>query len=88
MSVTWSDYDRDGRMDVYISNMFSATANRVTYQRKFEESRLGGSFSQLRRMGRGNSLFAGVADAAFRDVSAPAGVLMGRWSWASRFADT
>ena len=40
-----------------------------------------------RRHARGNSLFLNGGDGAFRDVSESAGVTMGRWSWASKFAD-
>ena len=36
MAVTWGDYNRDGNMDVYVSNMFSAAGNRITYQDQFK----------------------------------------------------
>ena len=31
-AAAWGDYDRDGWMDVYISNMWSSAGNRITYQ--------------------------------------------------------
>ena len=36
MSVTWGDYDRDGWMDAYVSNMFSAAGNRIAFQERFK----------------------------------------------------
>ncbi len=88
MSVSWADHDRDGRMDVYVGNMFSAAGNRITYQRKFERDRQrAGPLSEVQRMARGNSLFAGAPGGGFRDRSVEANVTMGRWSWSSVFAD-
>ena len=86
MSITWGDYDRDGRMDAYVSNMFSAAGNRVTYQRQFAASRAGGDLAQIQRMARGNSLFRNRAS-GFLDVSEDSGTIMGRWAWASLFGD-
>ena len=62
MSVAWGDYDRDGRRDVYVSNMFSSAGNRVTYQRRFEAGRDAQTVANVRRMARGNSLFANLGD--------------------------
>ena len=36
MSIAWGDYDRDGWMDIYISNMWSSAGNRITYQNRFK----------------------------------------------------
>jgi hypothetical protein len=93
MSVTWSDFDHDGRSDLYVGNMFSSAGNRVTYQRRFEEQYDSVSRSQIQRHARGNTLFRSLgpsatgAGHAFQDVSLAAGVTIGRWAWASLFAD-
>ncbi len=87
MSVSWADYNCDGLMDVYVGNMFSAAGNRIAYQRKFKPGSPDALRSQLQRLARGNSLFENQGDGTFRDVSLQAGVTMGRWSWASLFAD-
>ena len=38
-------------------------------------------------LARGNSLFSNQQGRSFKDVSVNAGVTMGRWAWASLFAD-
>jgi len=90
MSVAWDDYNRDGWMDLYVGNMFSAAGKRVTYQRRFTEDDPQRPAPTYQRMARGNTLFASNGDPdalQFADVSETAAVFMGRWSWASRFAD-
>ena len=87
MSVSWGDYDRDGLMDVYVGNMFSGAGNRVNYQRRLSETQPDQVVAQMRRMVRGNSLFANAGDDTFRDVSEAASVTMGRWAWSSKFVD-
>ena len=87
MSVSWGDYNRDGNMDVYVANMFSAAGNRVTYQRRFVTARTERTAARVQRMARGNTLFANSGDGRFLDVSEAAAVTMGRWAWASKFAD-
>ena len=85
MSVTWGDYDRDGWMDVYVSNMFSSAGNRIAYQRQFRsESR--DNVSHFQRHARGNTLFRNDRS-SFNDVSLAAAVTMGRWAWGSKFVD-
>ena len=41
----------------------------------------------MQRFARGNSLFENTGNGTFRDVTEQAGVMMGRWAWASRFID-
>jgi len=93
MSVTWSDYDRDGRPDVYISNMFSAAGNRITTQREFKPSSDPTVKTRLTRFARGNTLLRGRPDGglngdpSFADTSIASRVTMGRWAWGSNFVD-
>lgn len=87
MSVSWSDYNRDGLMDLYVSNMFSSAGNRITYQKQFKTTEDEGTREDIQRHARGNSLFENNGDGTFRDVSVDANVTMGRWAWGSKFAD-
>lgn len=85
MSVTWGDYNRDGWMDVYISNMYSSAGNRIAYQRQFR-SGAEKTLPHFQRHARGNTLFSN-ARSCFNDVSLSAAVTMGRWAWGSKFVD-
>jgi hypothetical protein len=87
MSVSWGDPNRDGRMDVYVSNMFSSAGNRITFQRQFKAESDDATRANLQRHARGNTLFENAGDGTFRDTSVEAGVTMGRWAWGSHFVD-
>ncbi|MGK0186096.1 MAG: hypothetical protein ACI9R3_001879 [Verrucomicrobiales bacterium] len=87
MSVSWSDANLDGKMDLYVSNMWSSAGNRITYQRQFQSGAGGDDMAAFQRHARGNSLFINRGDGTFTDASLEAGVSMGRWAWGSRFID-
>ncbi|MDF1784805.1 MAG: VCBS repeat-containing protein [Verrucomicrobiales bacterium] len=87
MSVAWGDYNRDGNMDLYVSNMFSAAGNRITYQRQFQTQTNDSVRQIFQRHARGNSLFQGMGQGKFQDVSVASNVTMGRWAWGSSFID-
>ena len=85
MSVTWGDANRDGRMDAYVSNMFSSAGNRIAYQREFRRGKTD-QLENFQRHARGNTLFLNQEE-RFEDVSEFTAVAMGRWAWGSLFAD-
>ncbi len=87
MSAAWGDADRDGRMDLYVGNMFSSAGNRITFQGRFQPSMSAEDRARVQRLARGNSLFLNLDDAGFTDASLDAGVTLGRWAWGSIFAD-
>ena len=87
MSAVWGDYNRDGLMDLYVGNMFSAAGNRVTFQADFKPDAGDDVRSVLQGFARGNSLLKNVGKGLFRESSAEARVAMGRWSWSSSFVD-
>ena len=87
MSVAWGDYNRDGRMDLYVSNMFSSAGSRITTQAQFKPSEDGETRESIQRTARGNSLFLNQGDGTFRDASVEANVTLGRWAWGSLFTD-
>ncbi len=90
MSAATGDFDRDGRRDLYVGNMFSSAGNRVTRQPKFRPGDPVGIIGEFQLMARGNSLFLGRGDPGrprFDDASLVSGTTMGRWAWGSMPAD-
>ena len=87
MSVSWGDYDRDGWMDIYISNMFSAAGTRIAFLPQFLASEKNETRQMFQRFTRGNTLLKNASPGEFTDVSLREGVAMGRWAWGSLFAD-
>ena len=81
MSVTWGDPNRDGRMDVHVSNMFSSAGNRITGTSKFKPDANETLKKRLRRFARGNTLLQNNGE-RFVDVSQAAGITVGRWGLA------
>lgn len=90
MSAATGDFDRDGRRDVYVGNMFSGAGSRVTRQPKFRPGDPVGVVEEFQLMARGNSLYLGRGEPTtprFEDVSVASGTTMGRWAWGSMPAD-
>ena len=87
MSASWGDFNRDGWMDLYVSNMFSSAGNRITYQKQFKTGTDEKTRATFQRMARGNTLFAANGKGGFRDVSDITRTTMARWCWGSTFAD-
>jgi len=83
MSASWFDYDNDGHQDVYVSNMWSAAGIRVSEHERFHHGDPENIRAYYRRHARGNSLYRNLGNGKFKNVSAQAGVEMGRWAWAS-----
>ena len=78
---------RDGWMDLYISNMFSAAGSRITHQQQFKADAPDVVKRRLQRFARGNTLLRNLGNNSFQDQSVAAGVTMGRWAWGSNFVD-
>ena len=83
MGVTWGDYDRDGRQDIYVSNMYSKAGRRITaqikelnpsYQRSVDGNYL------YRHTPSGFQLVSGLAPPQLPVAEAG-------WSWGGQFAD-
>ena len=87
MSVSWGDYNRDGLMDLYVGNMFSAAGSRTTRQQAFMPAADEKMRALYSRFAKGNSLFKNAGDGTFREVGEEAGVEIARWAWSSLFAD-
>ncbi|HEY3988095.1 MAG TPA: FG-GAP-like repeat-containing protein [Acidobacteriaceae bacterium] len=87
MSACWSDFDNDGKQDIYAANMWSAAGQRVAGQKLFHEKSPEDIRALYRRHARGNSLYRNKGNGQFENISQQAGVEMGRWSWSSDFWD-
>ena len=83
MGATWGDYDRDGREDLYVANMYSKAGNRVTESLDYLDPR----FNQA---AQGNYLYHNEAD-GFRLVSgneeSDLHVNRAGWAWGTHFLD-
>lgn len=85
MGVTWFDFDADGDLDLYVSNMYSTAGNRIL-------GRGPGALSPenhrtLLKMARGNTLFRNRGDGTFEDVTASVGGGRAGWAWSSAAFD-
>jgi tetratricopeptide (TPR) repeat protein/peroxiredoxin len=87
MSACWSDFDNDGKQDVYVADMWSSAGQRVSGQKRFHEKAPEEIRALYRRHARGNALYRNLGNGRFQDISQQAGVEMGRWSWCSDFWD-
>jgi Flp pilus assembly protein TadD/peroxiredoxin len=87
MSACWSDFNNDGKQDIYAANMWSAAGQRVSGQKQFHENDTEEIRALYRRHARGNSLYRNEGDGKFQNISRQAGAEMGRWSWCSDFFD-
>ncbi len=83
MGVSWGDFDEDGRLDLYVTNMHSKAGLRITAQMSDVDPNFG-------RMARGNTLFRNNT-AGFEHVSSleRPGLLVeaAGWGWGSQFVD-
>ena len=86
MGVTAGDFDRDGWMDFYVSNMWSSAGLRVTSQEKFKPGTPQVK-ARLQRFAQGNTLLRNSGGGEFYAVPDAAGAALGRWAWGSQFVD-
>ncbi len=83
MSVSALDYDKDGREDLYVADMWSAAGLRVSMQPQFQKDASDEVRGFYRRHAMGNCLYRNLGDGKFADLGAQSGALMGRWAWSS-----
>src|SRR5579885_1713288 len=83
MSACWCDFENDGRQDIYVSNMWSASGQRIAEQEPFHSGDSEKVKSFYRLHAAGNSLYKNLGNGQFKNVAAPSGSAMGRWAWSS-----
>ena len=83
MGASWGDFDEDGLLDLYVTNMYSKAGRRITAQLSTVDPDFG-------RMARGNTLFRNNVT-GFERVSSleRPGLLVeaAGWGWGSQFVD-
>ncbi len=87
MSACWSDFDNDGKQDIYITSMWEAAGQRVSQQQQFHQKAPENIRGLYQRHARGNALYKNTGNGSFQNLSDQAGVAMGRWSWSADFWD-
>ncbi len=81
MGVSWGDYDNDGQVDVYVSNMFSKAGKRITDQ-------VTGIDPQIREMAQGNFLYRlNKGKFSLMSEQSDCHVAKAGWSWGGQFFD-
>ena len=83
MSVSWLDFDADGRQDLYVADMWTAAGLRVSMLEDFQKNAGEQARGLYRRHAMGNCLYRNRGDGKFEDVGARSGTLLGRWAWSS-----
>jgi len=83
MSACWSDFDNDGKQDIYVSDMWAAAGRRVSEQDNFHAQDDAPTRSFYRGHAGGNSLYRNRGGGKFENVSESAGAAMARWAWSA-----
>ncbi|HEV2101622.1 MAG TPA: FG-GAP-like repeat-containing protein [Candidatus Acidoferrum sp.] len=83
MSVSWLDFDGDGRQDLYVADMWTAAGLRVSMLEDFQKNASEEARAMYRRHAMGNCLYRNRGGGKFEDAGSRSGTLMGRWAWSS-----
>lgn len=81
MSTCWLDYDNDGKLDVYVANMWLKEGKRITANDNFLPDAPAAVRALYQKHNAGNSLYRNAGHNSFENKSVAAGTAMGRWSW-------
>ncbi|MCK6446139.1 MAG: FG-GAP-like repeat-containing protein [Planctomycetes bacterium] len=87
MGVDWGDFDGDGWLDAYTTNMCTRAGSRLTCSPGFRATRGGADEHDYRAHAMGNTLLANRGGKRFEDVAEASGTAFGRWGWGAIFVD-
>jgi hypothetical protein len=87
MGITCADVNGDGKLDLYVSNMFTDAGIRVTAQPAFLSNRGVGAADDYRGHTRGNTLLMGRGNGMFEDSTSASHTGPGGWAWGALFGD-
>ncbi len=85
MGITVADLSDDGRLDVYVSNMYSHAGNRIVPLVKDDFSPA--QYESLVRLAQGNSLYVSGEGGAFEERGQSLGVSEAGWAWGQAVFD-
>ncbi len=85
MGCCFGDYDADGDIDLYASNMSSSAGNRILSRLVSKDSK-DARENTLKKLAAGNTLF-NFADGRFSVVPPKFGGIGAAWAWAPQFLD-
>jgi tetratricopeptide (TPR) repeat protein len=83
MSVSWLDFNGDGRPDLYVADMWTSAGTRISEQDIFQKNAGEQVRARYRKHAMGNSLFRNLGGDQFADDTARSGTAIGRWAWSS-----
>jgi len=84
MGASLGDYDRDGDVDLYVSNMYSTAGNRILKKSPEIPEDLR---RRLLKMAQGNSMLRNNGDGTFAEVGVETGTNSAGWAWGNPFLD-
>ncbi|HJO26020.1 MAG TPA: VCBS repeat-containing protein [Planctomycetota bacterium] len=85
MGVAWGDLDRNGSLDLYVSNMSSTAGNRIL--RRLSDSMDESLMGDLLKLAAGNTIFTRNKEGGFDALPRKMGGVGASWAWCPALVD-